>query len=62
MPTTVAKATRADGTISTSCRSAPTRSSDIAAYYGYRFSAIDAALPPVNTAGSAVIVGFDYRL
>jgi hypothetical protein len=39
-----------------------TRATAYAAYYGYRFSEIDTALPPVNTAGSAVIVGFDYRL
>jgi hypothetical protein len=38
------------------------RATGYAACYGYRFSDIDPALPPVNTAGSVVIVGFDYRL
>lgn len=38
------------------------RARGYAAWYGYRFSDIDPALPPVNTAGNAVIVGFDYRL
>jgi len=38
------------------------RATGYAAYYGYWFSEIDPALPSENTAGSAVIIGFDYRL
>ncbi|HZF16450.1 MAG TPA: hypothetical protein VE046_10945 [Steroidobacteraceae bacterium] len=38
------------------------RATAYAAYYGYQFTRTDALMRAANTAGDALIVGFDYRL